>query len=231
MLEVQNKKNYKSVISGIDSLEYCKDREFFLSYPDKIFYEYNSKGFRDKEWPESLDEVIWCVGDSFTVGIGLPFEHTWPAMLEKATKLRCINLSSDGCSNDRISMRVDHIRKNHKPKLLIVMWSYPCRRIVDGKDVAFSDQDWGIAKDFANFKHNYSLVNHQDNVINFMIPDAVLEKEKTEWDLYKKDSGIHYYQVDLVGHARDKHHFGKKTSHNIVDIITNDAKIKKLKDR
>lgn len=232
MLEVENKKNYKSIISGIDSLEYCKDKDFFLAYPDKIIYEYNSKGFRDNEWPESMDDVIWCVGDSFTVGIGLPIEHTWPFMLEQATGVRCINLSSDGCSNDRMGMRIDHVRRHHDPKLLIVMWSYPCRRIVDGKDVPFNDQDWGSAKDFINFKNNYNLANYQqDNVINFMIPDAILDKEKTKWNHYKKHHGIHYYQVDLVDYARDKHHFGKKTSQNIVDTIINDAKFKKYKDR
>ena len=69
--------------SGMDTLEECQDKDHYLSYTKDISYRYNSRGFRDHEWPEDLSDVVWCVGDSFTVGIGQPFEETWPQLLGK----------------------------------------------------------------------------------------------------------------------------------------------------
>jgi hypothetical protein len=78
--------------SGMDTLEKCLDKDHYLSYTKDISYRYNSRGFRDHEWPEDLSDVIWCVGDSFTVGIGQPFEETWPNILQKQIGMRCLNL-------------------------------------------------------------------------------------------------------------------------------------------
>jgi hypothetical protein len=117
--------------SGIDSLEYCKDKKHFKSYPHDITYNYNSRGFRDAEWPQQLDELqsaIWCVGDSFTVGIGSPLEHTWPSVLSRASKIRTINVSMDGASNMWIARRAVKILTTINPKTLIIHWSYLHRR-------------------------------------------------------------------------------------------------------
>jgi len=77
MLRVENKIGIpESKATGMDTLELCLNKEYFKSYTKQISYRYNSKGFRDDEWPEDLSDVIWCVGDSFTVGIGQPFEET-----------------------------------------------------------------------------------------------------------------------------------------------------------
>ena len=71
----------------------------FLSYDYPINYQHNSRGFRDSEWPNDLDNIIWCVGDSFTKGLGAPVEHTWPSILQNKTNKRCLNVSINGASN------------------------------------------------------------------------------------------------------------------------------------
>jgi hypothetical protein len=117
--------------TGIDSPDECRDKEFFLQYPHKISYIYNSRGFRDKEWPESLEELrdaIWCIGDSFTVGLGQPYEHIWPQILSKLTSKRTINVSMDGASNDWIFRMAKKIYDEVDPRYMIVMWSYTHRR-------------------------------------------------------------------------------------------------------
>ena len=103
MLVNKNKINLKELESGLDSLEHCLNKAHFLDYKKPITYEYNSRGFRDQEWPNDLSDVVWCIGDSFTSGIGQPFEETWPKVLENKIKKRCINLGLDGCSNDHIA--------------------------------------------------------------------------------------------------------------------------------
>jgi hypothetical protein len=120
--------------SGIDSLEHCLDAKHFKQYAHAITYNYNSRGFRDQEWPEKDDDLknaIWCIGDSFTVGIGSPIEHIWPGLLHKQTGQRTINVSMDGASNNWISRKAVDILQIVNPKYIVIHWSYSNRREAD----------------------------------------------------------------------------------------------------
>jgi len=134
-LKLQFKANQCWQYSGGDTPERFQktreDKQRFSDYPYKIEYKYNSRGFRDAEWPDSLDELknaIWCIGDSFTAGIGQALENTWPQVLAQATGRRTINVSMDGASNNWISRRTCDIIRSINPKNLVVMWSYIERR-------------------------------------------------------------------------------------------------------
>lgn len=129
--------------SGIDSPEQCRDRRHFDRYPYTVSYCYNSRGFRDREWPNSTQELkqaIWCVGDSFTVGIGSPLEHTWPWLLENITKQRTINIGLDGASNNWIARKALRIISEIAPEFIVLHWSYISRR-EENFDVA-SEKNW-----------------------------------------------------------------------------------------
>lgn len=117
--------------SGMDSLEACLDKNWFRQYPHRVEYHYNSRGFRDAEWPETTEELknaIWCVGDSFTVGLGSPLENTWVYQLQKVSKRRTINISLDGASNNWISRKIVDILQKISPRHIVVQWSYINRR-------------------------------------------------------------------------------------------------------
>lgn len=127
--------------SGMDSLEHCNDPLHFKNYPWPIVYEYNSRGFRDQEWPKEFRDVIWCVGDSFTVGIGSPIEHTWPWLLSQVTNQRTINVSMDGASNQWISRRAAQILSAGLAQHMVIQWSYTHRRESQDFDQLI-DQRW-----------------------------------------------------------------------------------------
>ena len=117
--------------SGMDSFESCLDKKHFKSYPHDITYSYNSRGFRDSEWPDNITELknaIWCVGDSFTVGLGSPLEHTWVYQVSKQFNHRTINVSMAGASNMWIARKSLDIVNKIKPAHLIIQWSYISRR-------------------------------------------------------------------------------------------------------
>jgi hypothetical protein len=114
--------------SGMDSVENCNDPAHFRSYPYPLTYQYNSRGFRDQEWPQDFHDVIWCVGDSFTVGIGSPLQHTWPWLLGQRTGLRTINISMDGASNQWICRRACEILRSGLAQRMVIQWSYTHRR-------------------------------------------------------------------------------------------------------
>lgn len=224
MLKIQNRIGIpESKHSGIDTLENCFDRKHFLNYSKNISYRYNTRGFRDNEWPEDLSDVIWCIGDSFTVGLGQPFQETWPQLLEKKLGKRCINLGEDGCSNDTMAMRINEICKLYNPKLIVVMWSYLARRRINNDNVHHDKKSFGFKEDIKNFIKNYETVNQlSTSVINLIVPNATTRTDTLNNFLKKEQKQnpnlLHFEQLDW---SRDYHHFDVKTTTNITELIYN----------
>ena len=234
LLEIKENKNLKIEFSGMDHYDHCSDKEHFKNYNKTISYEYNSAGFRDKEWPIDLKNKIWCIGDSFTVGLGQPAEETWPALLEKKINERCINIGEDGCSNDLMSLRIKHIIDNYNPKTIIVMWSYFWRRLINGKNVLYDANSRELPKDDVNnfLKNFYSVNNYSCKIINLLIPDCFLESPQESVFRKKNKKNIHkilsyadptfssnIIEVEQFDYARDGHHFDILTCQNIVKEI------------
>jgi len=118
--------------SGMDQENFCADKKHFRDFPYQIQYKYNSRGFRDNEWPDDLDGAIWCFGDSFTAGIGSPLEHTWPQILQELSGIRTINISMDGASNQWIARKIHSLANSDVvPLAVIAHWSYIHRREAD----------------------------------------------------------------------------------------------------
>lgn len=124
---------------GMDTLARCVDKNHFRSFPHTVEYSYNSRGFRDDEWPSSrLDKHIWCLGDSFTVGVGSPFNHTWPQVLKRISCQPVINVSMDGGSNEWLTRMCTNIYNEIHPRNMVIMWSFLHRR--ENPDISLSDR-------------------------------------------------------------------------------------------
>lgn len=231
MLVIAHKINLSKQYSGTDSPEDCVDKKHFAKYGKEITYQYNSRGFRDDEWPADVSESICCIGDSCTLGIGQPFSETWPQLLQERTGTRCVNLGEDGCSNDSIALRTKQVVEQYNFKHIVVMWSYFWRRRVGDTNVHHDKENFGVKEDIDNFKANFETVNAlgYDNIIHSLIPNALVPWDKsalvpnsTEYILSKTtsidtDKIIHFEQVDF---ARDGLHFDIQTSRNFVDMVT-----------
>lgn len=170
--------------SGLDSFDECRDREHFKNYPHQIIYNYNSRGFRDAEWPDAMQELqnsVWCFGDSFTVGVGSPLEHTWVNIFQNRIRQRCLNISLDGASNKWIARKVIETLKTINPKLIIIHWSYPTRGEIDDNtladedrrlpDVDLNDYNQLLIENFILIK-NVESYKKQCKIIHSFIPDS-----------------------------------------------------------
>jgi hypothetical protein len=219
--------------SGIDSIERCLNKKHFKSYPHKIEYRYNSRGFRDVEWPDILEELknsIWCIGDSFTVGVGSPLEHTWVYQVGQKLNTRTINVSMDGASNQWITRKVLDIIKYVAPKLIIIQWSYVTRYEIDNPTLSDEDRRRHLDSDsfyennqlklklkFSNLIKQIELVKEKTKVIHSFIP---------EFD-YKFDPKVDWGHVCGISWPRcpvNLEEFNALNS-NIVDELVNDFKI------
>lgn len=127
-VNLPNTQHEQASTSGIDSPVACLDPQYYQAYPYIVNYCGNSRGFRDSEWPADLVNAVWCIGDSFTRGVGVPFEHTWPQVLQQQTGRRVINISMDGASNNWMARQAQMIIKDVAPKHLVIHWSYVHRR-------------------------------------------------------------------------------------------------------
>ena len=157
------------------------------------------------------------MGDSFTVGLGQPFEETWPQVLGRKLGKRCINVGEDGGSNDRIQSRVNEIIKKHNPGLVVVMWSYLHRRFVNGENVHHNKEDFGAVKDMENFIRNYQLCDKKTKIVHSIIPMGL---SPTGWTYVLQKNNIHDMIVfPQLDYARDYHHFDIKTSEFATDLM------------
>jgi len=234
--------NAFEVACGIDSLEHCKDITHYKTYTKNITYVYNSLGYRDEEWPADLTDTIWCVGDSFTVGLGQPYNETWVKLVEKQSGKRTINVSMNGASNDWIARRVQSILDNFNPSIILIQWSYCHRR--EHTDVTLSDEDRKIhfiaaeggREKFADLqtldkqncienilkigKHSSTQLVHSF-IPKFARPD---DAEFIYSELTKHNVNF-FPEQPQVDFARDSHHYDIQTALNYANLYMSNLKI------
>ena len=129
--------------TGMDSPEQCFDPVHFAAYPKPILYQYNSRGYRDREWPPAPQHAVWCFGDSFTVGLGSAYSHTWCQQLEQVSNIRTVNISMNGASNDWIVRKVQEMSQEIRPRAVVLHWTYLHRRETQSWDIEhLVDQNW-----------------------------------------------------------------------------------------
>ena len=155
-LQYYNKsKNYVSKQSGIDSLAYCySSKDWWYNYPVQNFnYQFNSWGFRGPEYSDYVGkEVILCLGDSFTVNIGGPIEHSWPSQLAKYFDIPTVNLGMNGAGNDAIRLVYDRACKIFNVRHTFVVYTFLHRRL---EDKQFKSDYNKIDKNIKHFEKNF----------------------------------------------------------------------------
>lgn len=231
--------NRVSLEEGSDSLaSRIKDKNRFQSWPS-IEYRYNNRGFRDSEWPEDLSSAIWCIGDSFTVGLGNNVDDTWPRVLARRRGVRTINVAMNGASNDWIARRGKQIIKEVSPMVLIAHWSFIHRRELN--DASLPDDRRRIwhkeelerlsnsqEVNLQNFIDNLSeLENNKGStrVIHTVIPAYSKEPKQNghrlETELRISELGLKYFipEFEILDYARDEIHYYNKTTSLFVDSI------------
>ena len=217
--------NHYCETSGVDTYEHCFNKSHFKAYPYKVTYQYNSRGFRDKEWPSNLQDCIWCVGDSFTVGLGTIFENTWTQVLSKVSNKPVINISMDGASNQWISRKCIEIIKEINPSNMVIMWSYAHRRESNNATITDLERRMHYKAYQTEFDDCMtfnvclnSVVRHaRGNLIHFTVPNAVNFSNTMPY-IFKKVKNF-IGEVDILDFARDGWHFDVKSSEKIVNQI------------
>jgi len=110
------------------TVKYCASDDmfrhmaFYNSYmelhPERDFdYTFNSWGFRADYNYEDLNvdgekaKIILAIGDSFTMNVGGPLEHSWPSQLQERCNIPILNGGVDGLGPESYHLIVDKMRK------------------------------------------------------------------------------------------------------------------------
>jgi hypothetical protein len=174
------------------------------------------------------------VGDSFTSGIGSPYQHMWTQVLQSRINRRTINISMDGASNEWIARRAVDIMRQVRPRNLVIMWSYLHRR--ESTDESLDDlgrRQHHIASSYEEDVDNFfacvdrAVRPYADKVIHGLIPRAT-SSAHTGFPL-STGTDPRYNQLfqdtKFVGQltqqdrARDGHHFDIVTASQWVDGV------------
>jgi hypothetical protein len=94
-----------------------------------VEYRINSLGMRDKEYNVTKDnhsQRILLLGDSFTVGFSVPYNQTWPTLLEEAlnknqqTSVEILNSAVSAYSPDTEYVYLKNAISTYKPDVVLL---------------------------------------------------------------------------------------------------------------
>jgi|688.fasta_scaffold670782_1 hypothetical protein len=190
---------------GTDTISHATKHnriEHYNNYYHKIHYIFNERGFRDRNWPRDLQDSVWCVGDSHTLGIGVRQEEIYPNVLENISSKSVINVSFYAANNIWISCAAVEILQQIKPKNLVIGWTHFDKIIFPDEPVTNKLENLIFFKKCVD---RVLKANQNTNIIHFIIPNATLHTiNKSD---YKNFLGM----IELLDYGRDQYHIGIKT--------------------
>lgn len=127
--------NYSGKYSGIDHPSLRQFTKIWRTYPIQNFdYQFNSWGFRGPEYEQYVGKnVNICLGDSFTVNVGGPIEHSWTSKLAQKFDIPTLNLGVDGASNEVLKLVYDRACKIFNVQNTFAMHTFFHRRLAADK--------------------------------------------------------------------------------------------------
>jgi len=115
-------------------------------YDDGMFYTVNKHCFRADDFESTKHSVktkIMCAGDSYTFGIGVKDEHTYPHLLAKHFDAVNWNIGAGGIGNDAIALMISQFfREGYIPDVLVVNWGYLHRKILAVTESIIQDNNF-----------------------------------------------------------------------------------------
>ena len=195
-LSVPNMINYQGQYCGIDSPgESNRSLRDFKEYPIQNFdYKFNSWGFRAEDFEQYLgDKVNICLGDSITVNIGGPVEHSWCGQLAEYFDIPTLNLGMSAAGNDAIKLVCNRACELFDVQNIFVIYSYLHRRTVDNKFIHHTD-----TSDTENF--DYFLEQRIPNAIESALPGWCWSTEEVT---FLSDQGIYFLDVPYLSYFSD----------------------------
>ena len=101
----------------------------YFNTRDKLFYEFNSLGYRTREL-DTLNDYILVLGCSYTEGVGLYENEIWCNVLGNQLGIDILNLAKAGTGPDIVNFNTQLFVKNKfvRPRAVINQWPQATRK-------------------------------------------------------------------------------------------------------
>lgn len=174
-------------------------------------YKFNSKGFRCKEF-DAEDNVVF-LGCSYTIGIGLPIQHTWPTLVAHELDLACYNLGLGGGSWDSIYRIGSYWIEKLNPKFVFILEPPSIRyEVIPYGNVSIHEHhvfENTLWENLFRYEQNYKL-NKQKNVTAL---------KTFHNNMYIIDNDRDWFMNNHVDTARDLVHPGIQTNQRLKEKV------------
>lgn len=192
-----------------------------------IEYRLNHWGFRGDEFTDGANSLV-ALGCSFTMGIGLREEQTWPWMVAAELRVPCYNLGWGGGSADRCFRLAEFWLPRLRPRLC-VMLSPPSRRLeliindemVEAENIGPSQAQDRYSKTWMTVDENQRI-----NLLkNQLAIRALADHLEIPILIYSNDeitSRSAHLVIGAQGRARDLQHAGPDTHRSFADHVLED---------
>lgn len=123
----QSFKFYQGCDTEESYLKHCKEKSNnWYYYNNPIEYKLNSFGFRCNDIEFLEDDYLLFTGCSYTEGVGLHLENTYPHLIAKKLSKTYYNLAIGGTGPDIVKhnliMFLSYMYKIKLPKYIIIQW-------------------------------------------------------------------------------------------------------------
>lgn len=184
-----------------------------------ISYVYNSNGFRCPEFDSFKNQrVNLALGCSFTEGIGLPVEMTWPFLLSKQINEPVINLGIGGGNSDQVARVLTNVSGLFTIGTVYILWPPLHRFEFYQNDGRIFSRVPGTTDELEYLWVMDDAMSYQRLYKNKLI--ASLLASKYNFNLIESDVVLKgpTYGIDFhPGVARDGQHFGVRWQEYVVE--------------
>ena len=190
--------------SGNHSIKYDSDNSL------SVEYKFNDYGYRASfDYEPLLDsEKIVCIGCSFTEGVGLYENETWPYILSQKIGLPYLNLGLAGGSQGYVMWQIMNVIKNIQSKNIFVL-SPPSGRVFELTDTTFENkQSWDIETPNTTYSNLY-------NLNDFIVSTICKNYNITHINC------LEFGDDNVWNKARDNQHFGESYHQKIAKEFYN----------
>jgi hypothetical protein len=174
----------------------------------KFTYKFNSHGFRCNEFSDEPSAMF--LGCSFTLGVGLPNEYTWPYILAQTLNYNCVNLGVGGGSNDLAFRLAYHWINKINPKIIFLFSPFKERlEVLNKNDLEYPYHDYTPMNSADDPFYAKWVLTDENSMLqqekNIMAIANIASKQNIKFVVLNAQTCLDNIQVD---YARDLRHPG-----------------------
>jgi hypothetical protein len=170
---------------------------------------FNQNGYRDlnyKKIKNKYNGKFFCFGDSSTVNLNIPDEHTWPFILGKKINIEPINYGVNECSADFISRQIyqiiTSIAPEDYPRHIFILWPdiFKKEHILYNKNLDIDCQQVSFLP--SNIEVNIKNINVLDPFFNFVknfkFVELLLANKEISWSWISNSNILNDLPITIV---------------------------------